>query len=617
VLFYTLLSLIATYPLVGRLTSAVPGPPWDNFNWLFDLWWFKEAVFVRGVSPLFHPGIFYPSGYAFGTSDAVWANKLLALPFLLLSGDVLAYNLSVIGSFILSGLAAYLLVHLLTGRREAALLGGCIFALSPFRTAAVAAGWLPTFPTQWLAFTLVALELTMRRRRWQHGLLIGIFLTLHALTSWYYAFLAALFVPLYLLLRHPRAPWRALRPAWRPLALGAGVTALLVAPAFWVTASAGGGGRLAWSLFDVELWAASLDDFFVPTIYHSLWGNVTLRWHGPVPAYPWYTPGMLFLGWVPLALAVWAVWRRRRDRVLWGGWTVAGAMLALGTTLHWASERVYLHGPPQIQYFFYRLLFRLSEIAPHPLQAPGQFFYAVPDGFFIPLPALLAHMFVPFMASIRWWVRFGVVAVLGVAVLAGLGLDGLWRRRRWSPRQGVAVTGLLILAVVVEFAAFPLTSGLSRVAAQPVDRWLAAQPNDGAVMQFPLIKSKNGPALYASTFHGKRLAYGFGSFYPPAWQAAEETLAHFPDAASLAVLRRWDVRYIIVSPTLYDAGWADRPEDTWASVRRRLGAQPALRLVGEFPEEPLRMGDRVTPYVQGTRLPFEQGDVLVYELRSK
>jgi len=202
-------------------------------------------------------------------------------------------------------------------------------------------------------------------------------------------------------------------------------------------------------------------------------------------------------------------------------------------------------------------------------------------------------------------------------VLAGLGLDGLWRRRRWSPRQGVAVTGLLILAVVVEFAAFPLTSGLSRVAAQPVDRWLAAQPNDGAVMQFPLIKSKNGPALYASTFHGKRLAYGFGSFYPPAWQAAEETLAHFPDAASLAVLRRWDVRYIIVSPTLYDAGWADRPEDTWASVRRRLGAQPALRLVGEFPEEPLRMGDRVTPYVQGTRLPFEQGDVLVYELRSK
>jgi len=614
-LFFSLLSLVATYPLVGHLFDAIPGLPWDNFNWLFDVWWFKEAIFVRGTSPLFHPDIFYPTGYAFGTSDAVWANKLLALPILLWGGDVLAYNLIVLGSFVLSGLGAYLLVYLLTRRKGPALLAGAIFAMSPFRTAAVAAGWLPTFPTQWLAFSLVALELTLRRRRLRHGLLAGIFLALHALTSWYYTFLAAIFVPLYLLLRCRRAPRKLLQAVWRPLALGAAVTGVLVAPAFWITLRAGSGAHLAWSLFDVELWAASLDDFFVPSIYHTLWGNATLLWHGPVPAYPWYTPGMLYLGWIPLTLALWALWHHRRHRVLWGGWALAGAVLALGPTLHWAGERVYLQGPPQIQYYLYRVLFTLSRFAPHPLEAPQRLFYAVPRGFFIPLPALLAHMFVPFMASIRWWVRFGLVAVLGVVVLAALGVDDLWRRYPRLMRRSNIMTVALLLGIIVEFAAFPLTFGLSRVAPQPVDRWLAAQPGPGAVIQFPLIKSKNGPALYSYVFHRKPLAYGFGSFYPPAWQAAEKTLAHFPDESSLAILRQWGVRYIVVSPSLYDAGWADQPKESWARVQRRLEGQRALHLAGNFPEEPLRMGDKVTPHVQGTRLPFEQGDVLVYELQ--
>ncbi len=613
-IFYGLMSLIATYPLVSHLTDAIPGPPWDNFNWLFDVWWFKEAIFVRGSSPLFQPNIFYPIGYAFGTSDAVWANKLLSLPFLLWGGDVLAYNLIVLGSFVLSGLGGYLLVYLLVRRKGPALLAGAIFALSPFRTATVAAGWLPTFPTQWLAFTLVALELTVRRRRLRHGLLAGLFLALHALTSWYYTFLAAIFVPLYLLLRCRRAPRDLLRPIWRQLLLAATVTGLLVAPALWITLRADSGGLLAWSLFDVELWAASLSDFFVPSIYHPLWGKLTLLWHGPVPAYPWYTPGMLYLGWIPLALALWALWHRRDHRLLWGGWALAGALLALGTTLHWAGERVYLQGPSQIQYYLYRLLFALDRFALHPLEAPRRLFYAIPNGFFIPLPALLAHMFVPFMASIRWWVRFGLVTVLGVAVLAGLGLDDLQRRYSRLMRRN-AVTALLLLGIVVEFAAFPFTAGLSRVAPQPVDRWLAAQAGKGAVIQFPLIKSKNGPALYAYVFHRKPLAYGFGSFYPPAWQAAEERLADFPDDASLAILRQWDVRYVIVSPSLYDAGWADRPQDTWDDVQHRLNGQQALRLAGKFPEESLRLGDKVTPYVRGTRLPFDQGDVLVYELQ--
>ena len=139
-----------TYPMVLHLADAVPGPPWDNFVWLYDLWWFKHSLFDLGISPWFNPQMFHPFGYNVGLSETILASKALGLPFLLLGGDVVTFNVMVLASFVLSGFTMYLLVLRLTRNRWAALLSGVIYAFAPYRIHALAAGWIPLLPTQWL-----------------------------------------------------------------------------------------------------------------------------------------------------------------------------------------------------------------------------------------------------------------------------------------------------------------------------------------------------------------------------------------------------------------------------------------------------------------------------------
>mgnify|MGYP001108588180 CR=1 FL=1 len=57
----------------------------------------------------------------------------------------------------------------------------------------------------------------------------------------------------------------------------------------------------------------------------------------------------------------------------------------------------------------------------------------------------------------------------------------------------------------------------------------------------------NGPPLYAASQHGKRIAYGYGTFYPRDWLAQNAALARFPAPESLAPLRQWGVRYVLVA----------------------------------------------------------------------
>ena len=37
------LSLVMTYPLVTDFTGSVLGPPGDNFEYVYKLWWFEHA----------------------------------------------------------------------------------------------------------------------------------------------------------------------------------------------------------------------------------------------------------------------------------------------------------------------------------------------------------------------------------------------------------------------------------------------------------------------------------------------------------------------------------------------------------------------------------------------
>ena len=60
-----LLALTLTYPLVGRITTHVSGSEtwaFDEYTFLWSMWYFKHALLDLNMSPLHTGLIFFPLG---------------------------------------------------------------------------------------------------------------------------------------------------------------------------------------------------------------------------------------------------------------------------------------------------------------------------------------------------------------------------------------------------------------------------------------------------------------------------------------------------------------------------------------------------------------------------
>jgi len=618
-LLFLVLTLGMTWPLVLNLRSAVPGAPWDNLVWLYDLWWFRHSVVDLNAWPTTNPMIFYPFGYDLRLSETMLANKALIAPLLFWGDEVLAFNGLLLISFVLTGYATYLLIAYLTDNRYAAVVGGAVFAFCPYRMHAMAAGWLPLISTQWMPLAFLYLERMLRERKARYALGAGCFIALSVLSSWYYLYVVGAFAVLYVLVR--AWPWRqavAQKGLVSNLILVACVTLVMIAPVAVPVISAHS-VDMGWPLDDVEKWAASLEDFFLPNVYHPLWGEHFLSLRGYAPRYPWYTPGFVYLGLIPLLFVAVAVLSKRqageiRGAYLWLG--IVSFVLALGVVLHWNGEVFEIRVPPAVETFFIRAMSTLmSKWALHKASYYDIFIRsgAIP----IPLPALLIYLFVPLGSALRTLYRFGVITILAVAVLAGMGAARVLANVQTFKRSNVLKTALLLGLVLLDFCCAPLPYGFTEVKAQPLDRWLAAQPDSAVVMQFPLVRALSGASLYRAKYHGKRMAYGHGTFYPAAYSQAMPVLGTFPSEECLALLKAWGVSHIVVGSQAYDAGWGDQPGQTWDSVRTQIESSGRLRLVSITRDEPFWRDERISGVIYGNPpvTPILVDKIYIYELQ--
>lgn len=615
--FFGILSVVMTYPLTLHFSDSIVGAPWDNFVWLYDLWWLRHSLLDLGAWPTFNPEMFHPFGYDLGLSEMMLANKLLALLPLLLFDEVVAYNFVVLLSFVLSGWATYLFVRYLTGNQVAGLIAGVVFAFSPFRIHILGAGWLPLISTQWVPLTFLYLERTVREGRMKTAGAAGLFFALIVLSSWYYAFIIGTAVGLYLLWR--LRPWRErlLDVTTVRLLVVFGLVAVFVALPSLVPALSLRGNGVTWSIGEIEKWSACLDDFFLPNIYHPVWGEGLLRLRSNFQGYPWYVPGLGYLGVVPMALAALALWRGR-DRVTLGFALLAviSFTLALGTTLHVWGERVYVPVPSEVQKTFDRAMYflfdrlALNHAEYYLIQRDGN----VP----VPLPGLLVYLFVPFASAMRTMYRFAAVTTFAVAVLTGMGAGTVLARLRFSANLNQGVLGMALLVLVLfEFAPMPLPFGRSEIGPQPTDTWLRQQSDGLVVMQFPLVRALNGSSIYRSKYHGKKMAYGHGTFYPPDYLRSLEILSNFPGPEAIQLLRRWNVDYVLVGSRAYDAGFGDVDGQRWVDVMQEIENLGELEQVAIIDEVPFWKDERMSSTISGS-LPVDPiivDQVYVYKLK--
>lgn len=510
-LFYTGLAVLLTWPLVLNLGSAYPATPgegaqdlWQN---LWNLWWVSEA-WQRGIDPFFTDVLFYPEGASLLFHPLNLTSGVLGLPLRSLFGQIVAYNLLVLLSFLLSGYALFLLARQCGCSVVAALLGGLIYTASAFHFFHLRLGHLEQISMQWLPLYALALDGLLRRPTVLRVLATAMALLLIIFTSLYMALYAALLTVLWVVWR--LGAWlRAQRQA---------TTTLLIRPAVGLAAMCGVVfavvgpvllfpmlGELQQTTYavrtieDAARGSSAPADAILPPATHPLRALFAF----PQP----YSPGA-FLGFVPLLLALYGAFRQTQVGARWLVLAMIAWLLSLGPALP-----------------LYRTLYEF-----------------------------------PLLQVARYPDRFTILVLIGVAVLAALGIDALLRR--WSGRALHGVLGGLVLVLTLG----ELHSGLTPLT-PPIDnlfyRTLAQEQTEGSVFELPINRKNNTSVdMGSQTIHGQPILYGALARNVPRIPFEGMPLIReleFPnqprdivvqtDEERAATLRFFDLRYLIYHRT--------------------------------------------------------------------
>jgi hypothetical protein len=530
-LYFTAMTVVMTWPLVTRLQNEMVGQVGDNIYFVWMIGWFKKALFDLHVNPFNVWFLNYPQGWSLAYTEITPAMLFLALPFSLVGGPTLGYNMALLLTFVLSGLGMYLWVKRLTGRVDAALIAGTIFGFIPYRFAHFLIGHLNLSGTMWFPFYFWGLYdlLETRRWSWKPVLLSAVSLGFIALSSQYYVYMALILSVVFVLgylFFIDRYLWKDLQ-FWRRTGTMALVSlpfiALAVAPYAML---AGQGGLPDRNLGIVRMYSASPTDFILPSTDQFLWG----AWIGTHFNREMWVEGTLYIGIVAIALGLLA-WIKRKQSghtnllrlMMWGG--IAAFILALGIDLHWNGEPLEITLPAFLAERLHR-----TEL---PLLLPGYVLFR----------------YFPFFAKLRSLMRFGVFVLVFSSCAAGIGAAWLLgkTRARWQPYLAL---GLLVL-VFIDFYPGPYAE-FTRVEPRPVDSWLASQPGQGAVIQFPFAMEEDQEQTYYTLVHNKPYVGGFFNAFPPAqYSRIRPLMANFPDKQSISLLPELNVEYILVASDRY------------------------------------------------------------------
>jgi hypothetical protein len=145
--------------------------------------------------------------------------------------------------------------------------------------------------------------------------------------------------------------------------------------------------------------------------------------------------------------------------------------------------------------------------------------------------------------------RFGVFALVFADALAGIGVA--WLLTRVGPKwRNLVAVGLLGL-VIFDFFPAQLTE-FSRIESRPLDTWLAQQPGNGAVVQFPFELVEDQAQVYYTLTYNKPFLGGFFNAFPPEqYQRIRSVLSNFPNQDSIDLLKQLGVEYILVDSSYY------------------------------------------------------------------
>ena len=551
VIYFTVLALWFTRPLAGKLRTHIAGGLGDNLYFIWQIGWFKQAIFDLGQLPFHSHLLNFPYGYNLAVTEIAPLQLIFALPFALQGELVLGFNVSMLLTFILAGLTMSYWVHHLSGSRLAGLASGTAYAFLPYHMAHFLSGHLNISAIQWfpLFFWGFTAILTEKKYSLRNVLLLAAGLSGIALSSQYYLYMTLIVSGMMLLVyfifmqRDQFLNWNL----WKQFILAGlfAIPALVVGivPYYLVHDGSGSGRALA----DVMTFSASITDFILPFTRQMIAGKWVWK-HFPRDL---WNEATLYLGIPLLVLACVGYCQRKQldKRTLFNIFLtgfIISLILAMGTNLTWMEQPVVL---PEDAW-----LTNIFRNESHLVLLPGYWFFK----------------YVPFYSVMRAWMRMGIFAMLFNCAAAGMGIA--WLVTKVGKKYKTILSVLFLLLILVDFSVTP--NALSEVKPREVDLWLADQPYGGQV-QLPLKQSYEEFALYATLTNQKPLIGQIRTFTTDRQLTLAPLLKDFPDATSVKALRDEGVTYIVLDEDDYpvDEAFIEQCEALGLSYRISLDGQ--------------------------------------------
>jgi hypothetical protein len=471
----------------------------DTYLNIWILGWTAHAA-LTDPTRMFDGNIFYPASNTITGSENMLAHLPVTVPALAATGNALvALKAMALESFVLTGLAMFLLVYHHTRNAPAALVAGAAFTFAPWRPNTIPQ---PQYlGTQYLPLALLAVDCWVERRRPRALVGLAAAMALQGLACVYLGYFSFVVVPVYALARVAFAPGDSRLRALVGVAAGLIAGALALVPAT------------------------------IPYLRERSHQTIPVQDLGTIALFSWQ-PGMYlrpgtiagWIGVVPVVLLVVALILRGTRRRLRGPASSApvGATWALGTVAVILSAGSHLRLPNDVS---------------------------------VPLPYLALYHLVPGFSTMRAPSRFFIVVVLALCALSGYELARL--TGGWRARSRIVLGAGLTLACIVLATPRPPTviaAGLGAHAA-PVYRWLAQQPPGGSVLEVPgrvafgdlVGQVREAHQMLASTIHWHPIIGGYTAYPPPSATFFTAVVQRLPDPEAFALLvDTVDVRWIVV-----------------------------------------------------------------------
>ncbi len=491
----------------------------NRYDARFNSWSLYQAIdnLLHRPLNLGYAPIFYGDSNSFSDTIAPYGIAIVTLPVYILSGAnlPLTYNLYLIATFVFTGLIAYwLLRYLLQCTPGVGVLSGLLVAFAQFRF--LQFSHIETLSMQFYLVNIYCLHRLLNdpQPKWALGLAASFWLNF--LTSGYLSIMAVvtgLIILLGALIRKPAIFNKQL------IAL-LGASGLLLCVCLLPFISVRFGNEQFSKGFPIDAlqaYSATPADWF---------SGISKAYSG---ISPYHDERMLFLGFIPMGLAVvgWltrkSAWKQPTETksfslhtilILYTIITLTGYILTLGPELK-LSEQTTILMPYAILY-----------------QLPGFF-------------------------NIRVVARFIVLPILGTTVLGMYALSYL--RRVMDPLAYRVLVALIVAGLMIELvpdngnSSSRIIDGLSQpgtliqplqsAANTEVYRWLASQPAGTPVIHYPGGLQTVDQYIYDQKQYQQPLLNGWGSYIPP-WYS--DYANNFPDAQGVQQLQMRQAKYLLV-----------------------------------------------------------------------